>query len=310
MGITFRVHWLTLTIWADKFHALKMWGKWFESYLGPLEPIRHGGRGFKSLHKAFLETKLYSDPIGQPEDPYSSLEFPGSACDALPDATIQEFLSAVRQTETTHVTRVDLAWDGASFTPELVKEAVQAKQIRSYLRRKNWEYSISPEAIREDGQIGTSSLRLGSNHSERLLRVYDKHGPVRVELQTRNERADLVTWDVLVRPVEEWFTKALGHLRDYIDFIDLDSQRLLPWWESFVTNTQRSGKTITDAREIELSRKIAWFDQQVSPTFSLLVDVLGKQVIEAFAVSGRRKRGNKYNALLSTYEQHGRGNEH
>lgn len=312
MSITFRVHWLSTTIWADKDYGHKMWEEWFEEFLGPMHQVGHGGRGFKSLFIALLEAKLYAEPFAQDgieSNEYFSFEFPGSACDAVPDKVIQEFIVVLNRWEKARITRLDLAWDGTPFTPDQVKIAVQARQMRSHIRRKNWEYSISPEALREDGQIGTSSLRLGSTQSERFLRVYDKHGPVRLEMQTRAERADLIARDVLVHLPTMWIDNAISHLRDYVDFIEQETEKLLPWWSAFINNQARALKTVSDARTIELNRMIAWVDTQVSPTLSVLADVIGEQSIDAFVVSGRKKRGDKFNALLFDKERKDGGSE-
>jgi DNA relaxase NicK len=295
-----------------------MWEVWFKEFLGTLEPVGHGGRGFQKLYRALLETKLYTEPLHQQDvvdNQYFSFEFPGSACDALPDKVIQEFILVLDRWEKARITRLDLAWDGVSFSPEQVKEAVERKELRSHLRKESMKYTISPYEPREDGQIGTTSLRLGSNSSNRLLRVYDKHGPVRLELQNRKERADLIARDVLKRTPQEWFAPAIGHLRDYVDFVEPGSESLLYWWEIFIDGANRAMKTVSDARTVELNRIVTWVNQQVSPALSVLADVIGKESIDAFIIDGRRKRSRKYNALLSkNKEEHknksGGQNEH
>ncbi|MEX1071767.1 MAG: replication initiation factor domain-containing protein [Anaerolineales bacterium] len=301
MEILFRVHWLSTTIWGVKDYGLKMWELWFQDYLGPLREVGHGGRGFKSLYKALLESKFYADPIGQQEidaNSYFSLDLPGSACDAIPDKIIQEFIIVLNRWEKAKITRLDLAWDGANFTPAHVKRAVDRQQIRSYIRRDKMMYTVSPYELREDGQIGTSSIKLGSGQSTRLLRVYDKHGPVRLEMQTRAERADLVAKDVLVKLPNLWLDKALSHLRDYIDFVNQETDQLLPWWKAFIRNQNRAMKIVSDARTIELNRMLSWVDKQVAPTLSVVADIVGKESIDAFVIAGRRKRGTKFDALL------------
>jgi hypothetical protein len=306
MGITFRVHWLSATAWGDKYQGLNMWRDRFEKYLGPMIRIGHGGRGFKSVHKALLEARLYSDPITQlkiGDNPFFSFDFPGSACDAIPDTVIQEFVVLLDEDYRANFTRLDLAWDGVEFSPEQVKQAVDMEQIRSYLRRASLKYTISPYELREDGQVGTSSLRLGSGQSDRMLRVYDKHGPVRIELQTRKERADLIARDVLKKSPSEWLVTALGHLRDYVDFAEQENQKLLTWWASFVNETKRTEKTTSDARTLELGRLLGWMTDQGSGVLSVIADVLGEQTIEALIKHGRQKRGGKYNALLLAARQ-------
>jgi len=301
MSITFRVHWLSATIWGNSNYGLKMWQERFEQYLGPMQMVGHGVPGFKTLYKALLETRLKANPIAQEgiDSQYYCFEFPGQACDALPDKDIQEFIVTLSSLEKARITRLDLAWDGVPFTPEQVKAAVDKGQMRSYLRRKNMSYTVTPYEDREDGQIGTSSLRLGSRSSERMLRVYNERGPVRIELQTKSKRAYLVAMDVLIQLPEFWIDKAIGHLRDYVDFVDGATGKLLPWWDEFVHNQDRAMKTISNARLVTLNGMLSWVNNAVSPTLSVIADLVGMPAIEAFIVAGRRKRGSRFKALLS-----------
>jgi DNA relaxase NicK len=305
LSITFSVHWLSATIWANVHYGLKMWDVWFEKYLGPMQPVGHGGRGFKATYKALLEAKMYANPISQDgiDNEYYCYEIPGQACDAIPDKDLQEFVITMNRWEKVRFTRLDLAWDGAPFTPEQVAEAVNAKQMRSYLRRRKMTYYTSPHEFRQDGQIGTSTLRLGSNYSHRLLRVYNERGPVRLELQARSARADAIARDVLTLLPKLWMDKAIGHLRDYVDFLDVESGKLLPWWEEFINNQDRAMKTISIAREVTLSKMFGWTYKSVSVILSVIADVLGKEAVDALIVAGRQKRGNRFTALLSDKSQ-------
>ncbi|MEX1071397.1 MAG: replication initiation factor domain-containing protein [Anaerolineales bacterium] len=290
----FHVHWLSLTMWMDRDYAIKLWDEWFLEFLGPLVPIGHGGRGFKSLYQALAAAKLYADPVG--EGSFVHLELPGSACDALPPKLIQEFIVTLNRWEKFRVSRLDLAWDGVEFTPHDVKEAVAQEKLRSLLKRKTLHVHDQPFEERDDGVMGTTSVRLGSNQSSRMLRVYDKRGPVRLEFQTRAERADLVAREVLLKLPDLWPEAALAHLRDYVDF-EFEG-RLLAWWEKFVRKIGRAFKKITDARQLELSRMTEWMMTQVAPTLSVLADVIGEDIYKALTIQGRRKRGRRYDAVL------------
>jgi len=195
------------------------------------------------------------------------------------------------------VSRLDLAWDGVEFTPHDVKEAVSEEKLRSLLKRKTLHVHDQPFEERDDGVMGTTSVRLGSNQSSRMLRVYDKRGPVRLEFQTRAERADLVAREVLLKLPDLWAESALAHLRDYVDF-EFEG-KLLAWWEKFVREIGRAFKKIMDARQLELSRMTEWVMTQVAPTLSVLVDVIGEDIYKALTIQGRRKRGKRYEAVLA-----------
>lgn len=304
----FRVHWLSVTIWCSTEHGLQTWKIWFEDYLGKMQPLVHGGRGFRNLYKALVGAKLYTGAISTVEngEPYIHLELPGSACDALPSQLIKEFVSTISIYEKCRFSRLDLAWDGVGFTPETVKNAVEKKMIRSHLKRRTMNFSVEPLEKKEDGSLGTSSIRLGSGSSQRLLRVYDKRGPVRLELQLRGKRADKVANDVLVALPKKWPNLAIGHLRDYVDFAD--NGTLLPWWREFVKSNPRTHIQVTDAREKELERLTKWLMQQVSPTYSAVVEVVGPGMIDAMIEYGKKHRGHRFDSILQVLKkgEHGK----
>jgi DNA relaxase NicK len=302
----FQVHWLSLTIWRSEGYALKMWDDWFDHHLGSMVPSGHGGRGFQLLYNGLVGAKLYTEPIvKEPEEnKYFHLELPGSACEALPAELIRDFLESTKGNGKTRIARLDLAWDGVPFKPLDVKHAVEANQLRSRLRRQTLMFSVEPLEKREDGVLGTSSLRLGKSISERMLRVYDKRGPVRIELQLRAKRADKVAWDVLLQDPADWPKLSLGHLRDYVDF-EIDGEPL-SWWAEFVNAVPRNRTTVTDAREKELERLTDWLMIQVSPSYSAVVDVIGESMMDAMLQYGRQHRGGRFKSILEI-NQHEEG---
>jgi DNA relaxase NicK len=196
------------------------------------------------------------------------------------------------------VTRVDLAWDEVGFTPEQVKQAVDQDQVRSLVKRKTMVFTSEDYAEKDNGELGTSTLSLGSRQSTRMIRVYDKRGPVRLEFQVRNKRATVVAKEALTQPVDQWAELCIAHLRDYIDFIDPDTQQFLDWWEKFIQEKGRAMKTVSNARQIELDRMLMWIDTQVSTTLSVIADVVGEHAIQAFVIDGRRKRGKRFDSVL------------
>ena len=298
----FRIHWLAITVWGSQRKALALWDVWFSDYLGAMQATGHGGRGFKSLFTSLAEAKLSTMPAGIREDEldkqYFHLELPGQACDAIPDHVFQQFLRDLKRHEKFSVSRVDLAWDEVGFTPQQVKQAVEENLIRSLVKRKTLVFSSSTYAERDNGELGTNTLSLGSRQSSRMIRVYDKRGPVRLEFQVRDKRATVIAKEVLTQPVDQWAELCIGHLRDYIDFIDPDTQLLLDWWEKFIQEKGRAMKTVSDARQVELDRMLMWIDTQVSTTLSVIADVVGEQAIQAFVIDGRRKRGKRFDAVL------------
>ena len=299
----FRIHWLAVTIHCSLDHALALWDIWFAPFLGALQLSGHGAQGFRKLYKSLAMARLYGDPAGYSDQDevkeYIHLELPGQACDAVPLDDFREFFMELQRHYKFSVTRVDLAWDGVPFTPEQVREAIEFEQVRTNAARKTMTFTTSMFEEREDGEIGTSSLRLGSLTSNRLLRVYDKRGPVRLELLTRKDRATMICIEALTQKVDQWAFLALAHLRDYIDFVDKETKKLLPWWEEFVDEVARANRRVTDAKQKELERMLDWVDSQVSCTLSVLHDVYGENLISLLIKHGRQKRGNRYDAILA-----------
>ncbi len=295
----FRIHWFAVTIWGTPDYALKLWEVWFEKSLGLLQDQRYGLRLYQKFYKALAEAKLYSSPrFANQEDEHSQhfhLEFPGAACEALHPKIFQEFMIVLGNSEKFQITRLDLAWDNVPFTPEDLDKAGIEKLFRTYAKRETFDYGISRNKPREDGQMGHSIFRMGSRQSTRYLRVYNLHGPVRLEMETKGERADLVARDVLIHQPDEWSDKAIPHLRDFFD-VDAD------YWREFIQQHARANQTITDARTKEMSRITEWMFTQVSASLSVLIDIYGEGVVKALMAAGRKKRGSRFDSLLKGRE--------
>lgn len=291
----FRVHWLAVTIWGSPEYAQTVWRVWFEKSLGVMLDQGYGVRLYQKLYKALAEAKMYAAPrFANDEDEHSlhfHIELPGSACDALHPKIFQEFFLVMGRKEKLQVTRLDFAWDGVPFTPEDMDKASELHLFRTYAKRETFNIELSRNKPREDGQIGNAIFRMGSRQSSRYLRVYNARGPVRLEMEARDKRADLVAKDVLIHQPDDWSNKAIAHLRDFLD-VDAD------FWREFVLQNARANLTVTDARTKEVSRMSDWMFKQVSASYSVLVDLYGEGLIKALLIEGRKKRGRRFDSLL------------
>lgn len=295
----FRIHWFAVTVWGSLEHAHNLWHAWLEPRLGILQDQGYGGRLYKKIFKGLGEAKLYCLPqhqSGDEEAQHFHLELPGTACDALPPETLREFLLVLERNDKFRVKRIDLAWDGVPFTPLQLDQADKQDLFNTRARRETFRFEHSRHEPRENGEIGHSIFRLGSRASNRHLRVYDYHGPVRLEMEARGARADLIAREVLVCSPDEWSDKSIPHLRD---FVEIDA----PYWQEFVSQHVKAGKTIVDARTKEISRITEWMFKQVSPSLSVLVDVIGESTLKALLESGRQRRGDRFKSLLDGGEK-------
>lgn len=291
----FSIHWFSVTVWGSLQHAQNLWQAWFEPRLGVLLDQGYGGRLYQKIFKGLAEAKLYCLPVygdGESEEvQHFHLELPGKACEAINPEIFQEFVQALDSNDTFRVKRLDLTWDGVNFTPEQLNDADKQDLFRTYARRESFRFEQSRHEPRESGEIGHSIFRLGSRSSSRNLRVYDFHGPVRLEMEARAKRADLIARDVLLCAPDEWSDKAIPHLRDFLD-INAD------FWKEFVQQHVRASRTIVDARTKEISRITDWMFKQVSPSLSVLVDVIGEGTLQALVENGRNKRGSRFDGVL------------
>jgi hypothetical protein len=294
--ITSRIHWLSFTIHAPVESAFILYDLVFKDLFGPLQCLEHGGRSFRLIHKNAMEFKIYTDPVTN-QGEYFHYEIPGSACDCIDWARFYALYDLLEGNfkDKYSFTRLDFAFDYVPFEPHQIKEAVMNEQLRSLAKRQTLEIHESPLAHREgEGQeLGTSTVSLGSRTSERMIRVYDKRGFTRLEMELKDKRADLVAKQLLALPDESlWFTVAQAHLLDYVDF-------KTDWWELFITSNKRAGATISNPTDISMGKMINWLDKQVGPALSVAVDILPEGVLTSIVQRGRRRRGERYGLLLA-----------
>jgi DNA relaxase NicK len=256
----------------------------------------YGGRLYGKIYKALVEAKIYCTPkLASTEDGNSGhfhIELPGTACAALPAKLIQEFVITLIRYEKFQVTRLDLAWDGVPFTPDDLDKADKQDLFRTYARRSTFRFERSRHDEREDGTVGHSIFRMGSRQSSRHMRVYDYHGPVRLELECRAKRADLIARDVLPNSPDKWSDLAIPHLRD---FLDIEAE----YWEKFVQDHARASRTIVDVRTEEIGRIAWWMYKQVAPSLSVLADLYGEGVLRDIVDDGRKRRGRRFESILN-----------
>lgn len=270
----------------------------FKSTFGDLEELGHGGRGFKEIFHSLLEFKIYLTPAHESQGNYFHFEIPGQACELLQHAYFQglESLLSSNYPNAYSYKRIDLAFDNCPFTPSDVEEAIREGKVRSLAKRESLEEHNSPFALKDNGEEGTHTVNFGSRSSERMIRVYDKRGFTRLELELKELRADLVAKELFqADDVSKWYEIMVGHLRDFIDF---DTS----WWDEFIGSLGRAWAIVTKPKEIEIGKLLNWIDRQVAPALSVVEDTQPQEVMEILIRRGRERRGSKYNLLLDNKE--------
>lgn len=304
-----RIHWFALTFFGDRQEFEKFYKTFLEDTFGKYVEKGHGGRGYKSIANAGVGVRLYFDPISiGKKGNHIHIEIPGEACDCLlPDhfhnmmkhLVYERIKEDQLQINMMKITRLDFAFDHDYFTPDQWYEAIQGQDIVTLAKRDSIRIDQSPYALRDDGQIGTTTVYLGSNESGRMLRVYNKRGPTRLELQMRDDRAFFVSFDVLLRSPSVWHEAGLAHVIQYVNF----REGLEPdWWLEFTKSIQSSDLVISSSRVASLKKMDKWLKKQVAVALSVVHDVEGDDYIKDLIEEARKRDRSRYDSILQLKE--------
>ena len=317
--VTFTPHWLTVSI-RESLEVVQ--ARVAAHFLGAGED-QDGASFFDqskrrpSFYAALCEAKLgitiASGFIHQAHD-HCQVNVPGSALEQLPRGGIDAvagFLGDLLAVESDperlvseiggdddsytpapgrlfKVTRLDLAYDGVPFS---VADCVAAAMpglvnLRSPVKRGHGIIPLGDPVPGEDG----ATFHWGSRSSDRSLRVYDRRGPVRLELEVRRDKSDLLARDLLARPVDAWASRTIQYLRDFIDFVDRSSNSnisraaLLPWWAQFVQGAQRIKLKVERAPSALVARVVGQVKRQ-RRTITKAVQAFGLSWLQHHAIN-------------------------
>ncbi len=290
------IHWLSFVVHDGRSKGLMLYDLFFKDLFGELQNMGHGGRGFEEVWTGLLEFRVHLTP-SHGEEEYFYFEIPGQACEQIHWQILQGVDDVLRHNYPGryHYSRLDFAFDDLPFTPQDVEDAIRAEQVRTSATRDTLTISKMPFGRKENGDLGTHTVNLGSRQSERMIRVYDRRGFTRLEMELKDKRADLVAKEILrASDVSEWFEIGLSHLLDYVDF-------RTPWWAEFTRGEGRAWATVTNPRQITEERMSKWVERQVSAALSVLHDIKPDGYLEDVIRMGRakRKRDKRYSLLLS-----------
>ncbi len=118
----------------------------------------------------------------------------------------------------------------------------------------------------------------------RCIRIYDRRGPTRIELETKDRYADATARELVERRGDdaELARFVVGCIREFCDFGVQDGTHgsrdveLLPWWRAFVRDAGRIGKLVVDRREqLSVDHTLAWVDRAVTPSLAMIVTCYG-----------------------------------
>ena len=294
------IHWLSFVVEDARDKAFMLYDLFFKDLFGELQDEGHGGRGFQEVWSGLLGFKVYVTP-SQGEKEYFHFEIPGQACEQIYWQILQGLDDVLRNNypERYHYSRLDFAFDDLPFTPQDVEDAIKKGRVTSSAKRETTMITKMPFERRQNGELGTHTVNFGSGQSERMIRVYNRRGFTRLEMELKDKRADLVAKEILgASDVSEWFEIALAHLLDYVNFDAV-------WWKEFTNGAGRAWATVTTPREVTEAKMSKWIERQVAAALSVLHDIKPEGYFDDLLRMGRvkRRRGRRYDLLLSARKE-------
>jgi len=300
----YMIDYLSITVHLPLLDCVDLYNQHFRYALFDLNDLPHGAKGFRGVKEAAMGFQLKHSP-GHDRN-YCSFNFPGKACKAVPpEYFIYFYRTLVREEIKFNVSRLDFAYDGVPFTPcdfsrvfeddKKRSENGQKQKVRTLTQRETVQLITEPYKEKEDGSgFSRDTFYLGSRSSERFLRVYNKRGPTRLEVEYKGKRAALVANEILMEDEDQWLDISLSHL---LAFIDID----ISWWKDFKGDRERSYVKLHCAKEKSLEKINDWLMNQVSPTFAAVIECTGGQIISDMIDSGKKRMRKNHKNLLSQY---------
>jgi hypothetical protein len=144
--------------------------------------------------------------------------------------------------------RVDFRWDGSSITPAVFDSAVRAG---SFVSR-----SLTVADRKWYDSFEGSTAYLGDRKKAKLVRVYDRRGFNRVELELGDDNAHSFMLELVAAADDRWPAVALNYLVSTVDFRDVGGasrvyrSKQLPWWAEFVGQAQKVKSLLRSADKI------------------------------------------------------------
>lgn len=255
------------------------------------------GRYFYKRHHEFVAgLRVYFEPAA-PNMPPVLVDAPGAACEFLGMGALRTlFCNAV-------LSRIDIAFDGAPFSPAEMADHVRAGDVRCKSKSRHFIEDLGDEP---DG----NTLSLGSRASHRYLRIYDGRGPTRVELELKGKYARAMK-EVLLSDLDALPEMAMGVVRDFVDFIDssADSNQsrapLIPAWAAFVQRAARTRLNVVGNPVPTAARLKRYIEYQVAATLYTYVR-LGSSIHDLLH-HGRTRLRSRHRSLLAQIPPSGFG---
>lgn len=310
------IDWLNVTVWADPWDVAAVATEQLLGLeRGGLDLWTFGGggyfRGFQDRASAEGIT-LHMNPDGRVEGEadWCTLSIPGQPCREIGSRRLQGFLRTLTaQGWRWRVSRIDLAADGAGFTPVDFYSEVAAGRVRSGVHRRGQDEWLQLTRGHQGPDSSTVTVYFGRRASERFCRVYDKHGFTRFELEMKGDRAALVGQVFAERNEAYLPALVMGQIRDFCDLAtEHRTGKARTWvlnsqWAAFIGAQTRLRLPISRA-PLSLERAAHWVRTSVAPTLAAVCAAHGEAGgFIADVMAQGRQRWTSHHRLLMAQSQ-------
>ncbi|MCB9837747.1 MAG: hypothetical protein H6813_00270 [Phycisphaeraceae bacterium] len=312
---------LKLTVWAPVRDVLDVLERGVLDRYGwsidPFSPQEHWeesiatGRACRIYQSGSIDVIEYLDDVTQ-ESTFCTVEVKGQACEHLGNSGIRLVLDDLGAWFRIRASRVDVMAHTNSFTPRTIRDAVQSGDISS--RSVSCENLVYIESAEGDTcYLGMKPKRRGGlkRSGERVLRIYDRRGPSRVELEMLGDYAHGAGDELRNHPIEEWPRLLRGMIRHYCDFVDRTADKrvtrcpLMPWWEEFVEGVEkisvRPAGLLLEGTPIGKVDGI--FERYARRLYAAIEAYGGGWVESRIRLHGRKRRDSTHELLVAELER-------
>lgn len=222
---------------------------------------------------------------------HCSLQISGSAIEKLGQDSLfrlleayQSYYSEERDCEDSkfhwQCTRIDIAFDNVPFTPAMCRDSWLAGNVRTRSHPDSYDWRSNAEG---------DTFYMGKRISGRLIRVYNRRGPVRLELELKKKFSIPFVRYLAENGFMVLRESAIGVVRDMVDFIDIESDSnksrtvLLDWWSRFVGDVERIrfSRLSREDSASEEEIRLRLFYNRMRPTLYFFSMVLGHDLNKA-----------------------------
>jgi len=290
----FQYHWMTVTIYpgSDCIHdVLTLIKSTIEhTFRGScLEHTGHGGNAYTDL-EIWQGIRLYYG--GEQNGGTYSLSISGEHIGSLNLGQLRDFLSVFRDNHLNlKFTRLDLAFDACpdKVCIEQVHEATEKELFRCRATRE--KICFFKQVFGSD-----ETIAFGSRASTRYMRIYNRRGFVRFELELKKEAAELIGENMLDPDVlsayHQTLAWAVGVMKDFIDF-DAD------FWQIF-SAFDRAGYKVSCFEAQTMARSKENIEKRIATTLTALVQIEGIEWLNEVLYAG--SMGSHEKGVLWGYE--------